>query len=410
MRGLLAILFAWAQAEDVPAGLDPNVYRLARIKVKMEENLRQLPNYTCVQTVERSRRLARGRRFELLDTIRLEVAMVGGKELYSWPGASKFEEKELRDLVGGGTIGNGTFGLHARSVFLGNGPVFQFDAEFVEDGRKLVRYRYNVPRLLSGYTLRIGEQKGIAGYYGSFDVHAQTLDLARLEVNASEIPPHLPLSSARDQMEYQRVRIGEADFLLPRSSELVMVDLNGSESRNRTHFSGCRQYTGESVVSFAEPPPAESGAALGTVPAIQTPAIQTLREGEFLDVRLDQGIRFGEAAVGDRVYGTLLTNLKTKGRVLLPKGAVLRGRVRLIEKYMARVEIIRIGLELEEAEFPGGRSEFLAKPSTGGMTLPGVRTTVDERGIIYISGTRRELPQGTRLYWRVESTTGRKEQ
>ncbi len=51
------------------------------------------------------------------------------------------------------------------------------------------------------------------------------------------------------------MKIGDADFLLPESSELIMVDTLGTENRNRTRFSGCRQYAGESVVSFGDPPP-----------------------------------------------------------------------------------------------------------------------------------------------------------
>src|SRR5450756_2396414 len=107
----LAVQACLAQ-QDLP----PDVLLLAKIKVKMAENLNRLPNYTCKQTVERSRRRTPARKFELLDTVRLEVALVEGKELYGWPGANRIVESEIGHLVGG-TIGNGDFGLLARAFF-----------------------------------------------------------------------------------------------------------------------------------------------------------------------------------------------------------------------------------------------------------------------------------------------------
>ena len=99
---LLCIPISASIAQPLP----PEVLLLGRIKAKAAENLQRLPNYTCTQTIERSHRNAKSRKFELLDTIRLEVALVEGKELFSWPGG-KFEEKGIGEIVGaGGAIGN----------------------------------------------------------------------------------------------------------------------------------------------------------------------------------------------------------------------------------------------------------------------------------------------------------------
>jgi hypothetical protein len=71
----------------------------------MADNLARLPNYTCVQTIERSHRAARKKIFERQDLMRLEVALVGGQERFAWPGAKRIEETELlllaRDENGG---------------------------------------------------------------------------------------------------------------------------------------------------------------------------------------------------------------------------------------------------------------------------------------------------------------------
>ncbi len=89
---------------------------LERIRIRVAERLGKLPNFTCLETVERSTR-AKGGRAQLLDTIRLEVALVDGQEMFAWPGSQKFEHKDLRELVSG-TISNGQFAMLAQSVFL----------------------------------------------------------------------------------------------------------------------------------------------------------------------------------------------------------------------------------------------------------------------------------------------------
>ncbi len=119
---LLAVfgLAANTQAQE-SAEAGRNALLLARIRSHMAETLRRQPDYTCVQTVERSQRPARSSRFEVVDTLRLEVALIGGKELFSWPGAGRFEDKELRQIVGRGTTSTGSFGRRPDSQLLERG-------------------------------------------------------------------------------------------------------------------------------------------------------------------------------------------------------------------------------------------------------------------------------------------------
>src|ERR1700736_5530437 len=174
--------------------LSPQVLLLSRLKAKAAENLRRLPNYTCTQTIERARRAPKARRFETLDTLRLEVALVEGRELFSWPGAGKFEERGIGEIVGpGAAIGNGSFALHARSVFLSRPPKFTPVGDTILNGQHTVRYDYRVPQMLSGFQIRVGDHQALVEYHGSFWVDAETLDLIRLEVHVDDIPPDLDL-------------------------------------------------------------------------------------------------------------------------------------------------------------------------------------------------------------------------
>src|SRR5207247_2136627 len=120
LAGLL-LCFACRAQEAVA----PQTLTLERVKAKMADNLRRLPNYTCSQTIERSKRRQPSSPSELVDTLRLEVALVDGKELFSLPGAAQFEEKEIREFASeAAAIGDGAFALQARSLFLTGSPEF----------------------------------------------------------------------------------------------------------------------------------------------------------------------------------------------------------------------------------------------------------------------------------------------
>src|ERR1035438_6838841 len=91
----------------------------------MADNLRRQPNYTCLMTVERSARPA-GRDRDLVhqDTIRLEVAEVGEKELFAWPGETLLERR-IEDLVPNGMFASGDFASLANIVFRTHDPTFR---------------------------------------------------------------------------------------------------------------------------------------------------------------------------------------------------------------------------------------------------------------------------------------------
>lgn len=345
----LALRLAQAQ-QDLP----PDVLLLAKIKVKMAENLNRLPNYTCEQTVERSRRRAPSRKFELLDTVRLEVALVEGKELYGWPGANRITESDPGNLVGG-TIGNGDFGLLARSIFLSGGGLFTYVGETSLDRRKTIRFDYRVPLLSSGYHLKVPPNEAVVAYHGSFWVEPESLDLVRLDVSADDIPIYLGLESSTKTLEYRRTFIGGSTFLLPLDAELLMTDLRGSENRNRTRFHRCRQYAGESILSFADPPP--------DAPAQEKPRVADIElPDEFVtELTLITPIDSNSTAVGDAIEASLRHNLKDRGRLLAPKGALLKGRISRLQK---QGRSFNFSIAFHSIDFAEGHASLTGRDNT----------------------------------------------
>jgi len=228
------------------------VLLLARIQQQTRQRLARMPDYTCVETIERFERQPQRSQFRYVDTVRLEVAHVGDKELYSLPGAQKFEESDVARLVGSGMTSSGDFVQHLRAVFTGGYAQLTYGGEGEIDGRRVVRYSYRIAQSFSGYRLRIGRREGIVASSGFFWADPETLEVLRLEVRAEEIPPDVPVLSAITRIDYGKVRIGDSEVLLPQVAELEMTELSWRQSRNRIQFTDCRQYVGESTVMFVE--------------------------------------------------------------------------------------------------------------------------------------------------------------
>jgi hypothetical protein len=126
MTRVLLALWTCAALRAAQPEMPRDLLLLANIKQKMRQNLRQVPNYTCLETIERSRRYPRSLvvsrdggpgPFQPLDTLRLEVAEVEGKEFFARPGARNFEDTRPRTFARDGMIGNGVFTLLTRSIF-----------------------------------------------------------------------------------------------------------------------------------------------------------------------------------------------------------------------------------------------------------------------------------------------------
>src|SRR5260370_12363761 len=325
MRWTLAccmVLLAYAQPQP-----SAETALLGRIRAKAAENLKHLPDYTCTETIERSYGRQYAKKFEVLDRVRLEVAYVGGRELFGWPGASKINEPEINKLVAGGTVGNGDFALVPRDIFLSPSTTFQYVGDTDLEGKRVLSYDYIVRPPLGGYRILTASGEAIVGYHGSVLVDPGTLDVKRLELSADDIPRELRLASATDTMDYSRVSIGTSTSLLPAGSELIMIAADGNTNRNRTIFRTCHQFTGESIIKFDEP--IFEPAAVSTKPAMASVA---LPDDFTADLNLETPIDSDSAAVGDSIRATLQNSIKSSRTIVVPKGAVLTGHISILQR------------------------------------------------------------------------------
>jgi hypothetical protein len=402
MRGLLVSVLLLAGAAPAQTGGGS----LEGILSRMADTLARTPNYTCTQTVERRRQGDPCPECELMDRFRLEIALIGRRERFAWPGDAGFQDKDLDELIPPGLSASGDFAGFAAGVFLNDHPVYEFAGPAKVAGKPAWKYDYRVPLLTSGFSVRSGEQSAKVPYQGSFWVDRKTLDVLRLEMASDEVPPEFDIRKVRAVVEYGRVRIGGSDFLLPRSTETEVVRLNGGHNRNKTEYSGCRQYTGESTIRFEESEEAAAVSASssgGREPDPAGPAADVPAGVSFI-ARLDTAIDFYRSAAGDPLSAVLVDRLARDRKTLVPKGAVLRGRIGQLERLQrGRVTSTMLLLRFTHFEFEGRQVEFHGRlfdvSGWSGRLQPQIKLGMSEDGAwISLLGAHRGLPPGLQLH------------
>ena len=385
---------------------------IARIRGHMQQTLEGVPNYTCQMLVERFQRQPGVKQLSRRDALRLDVAVVARHELFAWPGEGQFKEREIGEFAKRGAFGTGNFATHLANALNSNGVTYEVHPAEEFAGRKAYRIGYKIPAFRKPYRVKIDAQVAEAGINGQFWADAANLDVLRLEFSLQEIPSGFPLTTASEFVEYERVRIGSGDFLLPRKAQLELQHDDDTVEQNRTTFSSCRQYSGESVIRF-------EGLAEETE-AAKAPQEIKLPAKTQITLELRTAIDSTKVAIGDQLEAFVSRTVKNKGEVIIPKGAVVTGRLTRLERMQTSQQgtISFVGLEFTKIVFGSKFVELTAVLEEGGTivsaALPGIRNMnraarifllrepqkkgeEDKPPVVYSSSGKLELPQGSLL-------------
>ena len=387
--------------------IQPHVLALAQIRARMRASVEQMPNYTCQESIRRERTRAErhgGRATKLRrissDKVRVDVAFVDRGELYSWPGADRFEETPLSELVGFGMLSTGDFASIARTLFVDRNGRFSYVGEVDFAGSRALRYDFRVPLFRSGYSIHHETGDVEVEYGGAIWADADTKDLIRIETRVEDAPPPLMLSGVINQLDYERVRIGGKDFQLPKRAYLETHYRSGERNHNRIEFSNCRQFGAQSELSFTESDDEPAAASPASAEEFSLPP------GVSVRLRLETEIDSKTSYAGDELRATVTRAVTDRDDVLLPKGAVVIGRLRRIERFFEPNNYFIVGLSFNRVEFDGKWAHFTATMTAiskipglkGEFAKPGGTTTTPiAKGPILPNIERRETFSGVPL-------------
>jgi hypothetical protein len=226
------------------------VLNLSRLKRQAKTQLEHVPNYACLEVVSRFEKAPRAAAFKPLDTLRLEVAYIDGKEMFAPEGAGQFQDVHLSSFMKSGVLGSGTFVSVARNLFVGDAGQTSGWGEETLDGRATIWYGFKIPEMYHAYRLQSATAQAYVGQEGKYWVDAGTLELLRIQERAVDIPPSVGMTEAQTTIDYAKVQLGPAPVLLPQSVDDRVTEMDGSQYRNVTAFSRCREYSSESLIRF----------------------------------------------------------------------------------------------------------------------------------------------------------------
>jgi hypothetical protein len=411
-----------------------DVLMLARIRDRVRWALDRLPDCTCIETAARFHRPA-GKELKPLDRVVFQILFSGNQELFASPGDTNWRT-EPATFIESGMIGNGLFALHLRAIFLNNQSVIKYHGMESSGGREEARYDFSISRMFSGYRVSHLQASGIVGMRGSFWADPETYDLRRLEIHADEIPPELLYTDVSTFIQYGWVHIGTSDVLLPQAADLDTLDVLGEENRDEIEFTHCQGFHTESSVNFG--PPDENAAVTVSTPPRVPVGEATLPVGLRVAIALAAALDERQD-VGSTVEGRVTDNVALKGKVLIPAGAQVKGRIRRLEHYSDDGGYYIIALEFTHIEVPDHNLRFYAdlqdldrtngaemtfsntnvegsgvwkspgKPPSDGPNwskthIVRIRTTdVPGVGTFFVRGSHLQLPAGFKTFWKTQT-------
>ena len=217
MRFLL-VLAAMAGARAQKA---ENTDRLERIKQRAIDDFATVPNYVCVDSIERSLSIRGESRFRRLDRVHAELAHIEGADRFSWLGDSTFQSRSPTQMIGYGASFGGDFADNHALIFKKNDTKASYAGRATMDGRSALRYEYDAPRGALGVAnpdSPASRQHGARS--GSIRKHSTSYKSISRATPSHRI---WPVQAISDTTTYWRVLIGQRIALLPHSSEFRLT-------------------------------------------------------------------------------------------------------------------------------------------------------------------------------------------
>jgi VWFA-related protein len=197
-----------------------------------------LPNFTCIESTQRSVARPGTQDWKPKDTLSELVRYVDGQEdrkLIEINGAPTTGDRSSLQ----GTLSSGEFG-HLLKVVFGERAhaTFTWKETAFLDGVRCEVFTSQVDRKHSGYSIATnGGQWGIdVAYIASVYIDAATFNIRRVKLEAIDIPPEFPIRASSFSVDYAYVRAGDADFLLPTSGAVELQQSRRVLVRNEVQF------------------------------------------------------------------------------------------------------------------------------------------------------------------------------
>lgn len=180
-----------------------------------------LPNFVCTQTTRSFENVNNGG-WRPIDLIVERLTHFAHREIneamLNEQSAAMIPGVQLRR-----TYSSGEFGAIMRAIFLPQSETRFRWQEWVDlRGKRMQVYAYRIPAFKSSYHIEVAEQSMDlrTGYHGLVFIDDEKHAVHRITLYADEIPRSFPIQDISLSLDYDYIRIGDANYLLPLQCEL----------------------------------------------------------------------------------------------------------------------------------------------------------------------------------------------
>jgi VWFA-related protein len=212
-----------------------------------------LPNFLCLQLTHRYTAPTGREDWKPKDSLVEQLRYRDGREDYSTlqinGKPSKLGSDEIKGITSSGEFGGLLKGLFAPE----SQTKFDWKGWAGENEQRQVVFTYVVPKATSFYRLRDrAGTKGVCtpGLHGLIYLDESTGRVRRIAVALDEIPRDFPVQESALDVEFDNVRIGSEDFLLPSTATVRVRRGKRLLTRNEIRFREYRLYKTESSIQF----------------------------------------------------------------------------------------------------------------------------------------------------------------
>jgi hypothetical protein len=312
-------------------------------------------------------------RLATADTVRADVVVDGGTEMYSWVGENHYtgpedaiqfaDDRDSTQFLLDGAVTIGGVSSLARIILSGdNDTLFTYNGDQAQEGRTLSEFGFSVLSATSRLTFRIAGRQITTPYDGDILLDPITGDLIRIVIRMAGIAPSDGLCELTQTLDYGNVRLEGKEFLMPVQILTQLTRRDGIQYENRATYSNWR------------------ASSSPIAPAVS--AERALPPGLRFTIALAQPIDTATAAFGDRVKAMVTSDNvgNSSSRVAFPPGATVDGRIVKLLRVYGKTEssyTFTILIRWETVTDEKGLRKFTARVAEGSRVLVGKFSGVD---------------------------------
>jgi hypothetical protein len=211
-----------------------------------------LPNFICTQITRRHIDRTGTESYTLADTIQEQLTFFDHKESYKVSMINGHSVSNQDHFALGGATSAGEFGTMLKEIFESTSHAdFEWERWATLRGKRMYVFSFKVDQEYSKYSILHGPSKReiISGYHGLIYADRDTKRVIRVKLECDTIPLDFPIQQVGLDMNYDLIKVGDQEYILPLKSELKSRE-GKYLSWNEVEFRLYRKFGTESSITF----------------------------------------------------------------------------------------------------------------------------------------------------------------